>query len=207
MDSIKCVWIRVGSKNLKSHRTERTRRSAPSPTRQTLGITVPGFLHLLRMISTPSSLPLQPSGQALQINGFLHHADNAAVPVWNESLCGQARVLFVEWIIDSEWPGTRASGARRACGFYRACPSGRRCDRAARRAAQPLSLSFSLSFFDHARRSGRRRERTCWAAGVKKRCVCVCVCDWSCRHGQGSCAHIDPDGPSRAHPTFMLDAP
>ena len=100
------------------------------------------------MISTPPSLPRQPSGQALQLNGFLHHADNAAVPVWNESLCGQARVLFFDWSIDSEWPtsGTSASGARRACGFYRACPSGRARDRAARRAAPRRAAAFSLYF-------------------------------------------------------------
>ena len=32
---------------------------------------------------------VEPSGHALQLNGFLRDADNAAVPVWNQSLCGQ----------------------------------------------------------------------------------------------------------------------
>jgi hypothetical protein len=32
---------------------------------------------------------VEPSGQALQLNGFLEHADDGSVPRWNESLCGQ----------------------------------------------------------------------------------------------------------------------
>ena len=32
---------------------------------------------------------VEPSGHALQLNGFLRNANDDAVPVWNESLCGQ----------------------------------------------------------------------------------------------------------------------
>ena len=32
---------------------------------------------------------VEPSGQALQLNGFIEHADDDSVPRWNASLCGQ----------------------------------------------------------------------------------------------------------------------
>jgi hypothetical protein len=32
---------------------------------------------------------VEPSGQALQLNGFLLHENHTQAPTWNASLCGQ----------------------------------------------------------------------------------------------------------------------
>ena len=76
---------------------------------------------------------VEPSGQALQLNGFIEHADDDSVPRWNASLCGQGTCSRT-MLEDHEGFSPDAAGSR---GSPAGLPAAARLLSAAARAPTP----------------------------------------------------------------------